>query len=330
MIKFDKPAPRLFCENCNKFVDYEVILKEDIYNVRGEEIKIKAKIPVCKVCGGELFDIHLEDENLREAYRMYAKKHGLVLPEEIKNIRENYGLSQETFARILGIGRATLARYENGSLPSEAISSLIKRSKDPNFLLSLVEERKDSISKSDYERIKRKLERKIVPKTLKEFEKLFEALNEGNINFQKLYGIVAYILQKLREQGYKYITKVKLMKLLWFVDKGYSKQYGRSISGLTYAHLPLGPAPHYHDTLLELLETAGVITVEREINENDSETIKIELKDETFERYINEREKKILDEILQKYGLMNTSDLIKKSHEDEIWKSTKDGEKMIL
>ena len=41
-------------------------------------------------------------------------------------MREKYDVSQTLFAIILGIGEATIERYESGSLPSESISNLIK------------------------------------------------------------------------------------------------------------------------------------------------------------------------------------------------------------
>ncbi len=185
MLKFDKPAEKLFCENCYDFVEYEIVRREETYNVRGDEITITAEVPVCKRCGAELSDIHLENKKLRKAYRIYAKRHGLVTPEQIKEIRKKYGLNQELFARILGISRPRLARYENGSLPSEAVSNLIEQAEDPKFLLSLLEDRKDNLAKVDYERIKNKIERSIVKRKLEELEEAFSMLNRGRVKFQK-------------------------------------------------------------------------------------------------------------------------------------------------
>lgn len=36
------------------------------------------------------------------------------MPEEIKKIREQYGLSQRSFAKLLNWGDKTICRYENG------------------------------------------------------------------------------------------------------------------------------------------------------------------------------------------------------------------------
>ncbi|MHA1228813.1 MAG: type II TA system antitoxin MqsA family protein [Candidatus Hodarchaeales archaeon] len=133
MIKFTAPAEKLYCEKCKDFVDYKIVERKDVYKVRDDEIEIDARIAFCSNCGSELLDIYLENENLKRAFRVYAKKHGLVLPEEIKSIREECGMSQESFAKMLGIEKQAIERYENGSLPSESISNLIRFLRDSNI-----------------------------------------------------------------------------------------------------------------------------------------------------------------------------------------------------
>ena len=41
---------------------------------------------------------------LVDAYNVYRKEHKLLLPEEIKKIREQYGLSQRKFSKLLNWG----------------------------------------------------------------------------------------------------------------------------------------------------------------------------------------------------------------------------------
>lgn len=127
MIKLTSPAQKLFCEKCGNFVGYKIIERKEVYKVKGtDEIEIDVKIAVCENCGSELIDMYLENENLKKAFRIYAEKHNLVLPEEIKKIRESLGLSQDSFAKMLDVEKAVIERYENGSLPSESLSNLIK------------------------------------------------------------------------------------------------------------------------------------------------------------------------------------------------------------
>lgn len=61
-----------------------------------------------------------------DAFAIYRQRHGLLQPEEIRRIREKYGLSQVAFAKVLGLGNKTVARYENGSIADMAQNNLIE------------------------------------------------------------------------------------------------------------------------------------------------------------------------------------------------------------
>ena len=77
-----------------------------------------------------------DDDNLRKAYAKYRTRHGLLQPEEIKAIRESYGISQVAFARMVGEEDNAIARYENGSLQTKAANDRIMLARDhKNFLL---------------------------------------------------------------------------------------------------------------------------------------------------------------------------------------------------
>lgn len=65
---------------------------------------------------------------------------------EIKRIRQRYGLSQQAFARALGIGEASIVRYENGQKPTRANTNLIRAARDGKFMLDCLERAADSIS----------------------------------------------------------------------------------------------------------------------------------------------------------------------------------------
>ncbi|WP_019907153.1 type II toxin-antitoxin system MqsA family antitoxin [Thermoanaerobacter indiensis] len=147
-----------FCPVCGTEQETEVIEKEEISNVRGDEIKVLARIRVCSVCGEELFDEELEEENIQRVYDIYRKKHGILSPEEIKGIRESYGLSQRAFAKLLGIGEASIARYETGALPEKSLSNMIMLLKDPKNMKKLLEKNEDVLSQREKARLLRRLE----------------------------------------------------------------------------------------------------------------------------------------------------------------------------
>lgn len=54
--------------------------------------------------------------------------------QEIKDIRAKYQMSRKTFSQLLGIGEASLARYESGGKPTKANANLIRAAKNPRFM----------------------------------------------------------------------------------------------------------------------------------------------------------------------------------------------------
>lgn len=114
-----------YCDFCLKSVEPRIELRRETYNVKGEEISINSSVCVCPHCEMDLWVSEIDDANLNKAYDAYRESHKLLSPAEIKRIREKYGLSQTTFARILGFGDKTIARYETGSIQEEAPNNLI-------------------------------------------------------------------------------------------------------------------------------------------------------------------------------------------------------------
>ena len=119
-----------YCTNCNTERALTQIPKRVSHHVKGIEIAVDTTVCVCNHCGEEVWNEEIDSETLRKLYAEYREIQGLLQPQQIKQIREKYGLSQVAFARILGFGDKTIARYENGSIQDAA----------PNNLLLLVQE----------------------------------------------------------------------------------------------------------------------------------------------------------------------------------------------
>ena len=127
-----------YCDTCHDEVETKVITKKETYIVCGEEIEVAAKILTCKNCGEELFCEELDNQTLLSAYNIYRKKHKLLLPNEIIAIREQYGLSQKAFAKLLNWNDKTMSRYENGSIQNKTHNSILLFLKDPSNMRTLI------------------------------------------------------------------------------------------------------------------------------------------------------------------------------------------------
>ena len=154
-----KPKEKIYCEKCDKLVEYDIKEEKSIYNIRGQEIAINAYFVFCKECGEKLLEPYYEDLNLKKAYKKYINLNNYITAQEIKNIRKIYGVNQVIFAKLLGLGEATIQRYERNSIPTKVNSDLIKRVQDPEEFKKFLDLNKNSISDSDYEKINKKLQK---------------------------------------------------------------------------------------------------------------------------------------------------------------------------
>lgn len=129
-----------YCEECGREVETKIITKKESYNVCGETIEVNAQVLVCADCGEEFFCEELDNKTLITAYSEYRRRHKLLLPEEIKKIREQYGLSQRAFAKLLNWGDKTICRYENGSIQDKAHNSLLLFLREPENMRTYLTE----------------------------------------------------------------------------------------------------------------------------------------------------------------------------------------------
>lgn len=120
-----------YCDACGKEVESKIISRQETFTVHDEEITVEAQVLVCAECGEELFCEKLDSATLVNAYNEYRRKHKLLFPDEIKEIREQYGLSQRSFAKLLNWGDNTICRYENGSVQNEAHNRLLLFLREP-------------------------------------------------------------------------------------------------------------------------------------------------------------------------------------------------------
>lgn len=333
MIKIDKRSEQLYCDNCDSLVEYEIIEKKEVYNLRGDLIEINSYVAKCKTCNSELFEPYLENENLKQLYRKYAKKHNLIVPEDIKSMREKYDVSQTLFAIILGIGEATIERYESGSLPSESISNLIKSAENPLFFSRMLENNKSKLTKTDYERIKKNIEeiKDFNVNYLSTLEQVYlQTTNSKDLNFQKLYEVVAELFNAIKKLGINFLYKTKFVKLLWLIESSYYDTFGEKLTGLDFAHLPYGPVPERHYILLEIMKEAKIINIEEVDDEPDKAYTILYPKDLSYAKFLDVSEQDFIKQIVGKYGSLNAKELTELTHNDLRWINTKDGELISL
>lgn len=320
---------RKFCDECGREVDTKVVTKREVYNVCGEEIGVDAKVLVCSECGEEFFCEELDNATLIEAYNLYRRKHKLLLPDEIRSIREQYGLSQRAMAKLLNWGDKTIFRYENGSIQDKAHNSMLIFLKNPENMKQYIME--NEVGLDDRHRAKLLktidlIEHNRDYKTGKRISDMifYKSPSEDNgfteFNYDKVCAMILYFANRSKE-----LLKTKLMKLLNYSDMLYYKENGVSISGMRYVHLPYGPVPENFDILLGTVAADNIAHIEIEFN-NGYEKHKVIPDCDMRSGTLSDNELKVLDRIYEKFNDYGSVDISNYSHRERGYISTNQGE----
>lgn len=148
-----------FCMKCGREVEVTLKSKKEDIEVKDTIITIDSNVYYCNECGTELWDDIIDDENLLKAFNKYREIKGLLFPDQIKEIRNKYGLSQRSFAKVLGLGEKTITRYESGSLQDMAQNNLIALMDDVLNFKRLWERSKKFFSAQEINNVEECLER---------------------------------------------------------------------------------------------------------------------------------------------------------------------------
>lgn len=318
-----------YCEECGREVETKVITKKESYNVCGETIEVDAQVLVCVDCGEEFFCEELDNETLLMAYNEYRRNHRLLLPEEIKRIREQYGLSQRSFAKLLNWGDKTICRYENGSIQDKAHNSLLLFLRDPQNMRTYLMENEvllDERQKNKLLEVVEKLEQDTEHRVGKRFFEMFFCRKPTEENgfkvfdYEKVCAMVLFFAHKNTE-----LLKTKLMKLLNYSDMVFYKENGISMSGLRYAHLPYGPVPENFDMLLGKMAADHVVHIDI-VCDNGYEKHQVVPECDMPDGVLSNEEYMVLEKIYNKFKDYGSVDISDYSHKEKGYCSTKQGE----
>lgn len=261
----DSEEGNVYCPQCDLDCHSQVKEMTEVYSVRGEDISVNATVRICDKCNNPVFDEVLDSQIIEQAYEIYRGKHDYMSAEEIREVRERYGLSQRGMAHLLSWSPATVARYETGALPDPShMATLRIMRNNPEYIKDLYQANQTKLGRLDQRRLEESLSSVLMPSC----PHLAELLNQQyqgldstlkgftQFNFEKLCNMVLYFAKKNPS-----LSKTKLMKYLFYTDFQNYKEHGYSISGLPYQKLPFGPVPHHHWLLLNALVESQVISL---------------------------------------------------------------------
>lgn len=105
------------------------------YLTRGERRTPMGSRPVsfedefyqCSNCGERFYDLDMAEVSNRRAAAAVRRADGLLAPDEIREIRFLYGLSQAKLEKLIGSGEKTVVRWERGTIAQNATADTLLR-----------------------------------------------------------------------------------------------------------------------------------------------------------------------------------------------------------
>lgn len=317
---------RGICPECEQISELENVHRDLDVVVRGEPVRVSAELCHCLACDEEFKDLNSNIDYLDVAFREYRNRHNMLMPEEIKELREDFGLTQNELTRLLGWGGATLSRYENGALQSDANDRMLRLLLEPGNLLRLIEETPSALSgdkRAELIRTLRQREDKACsPSNM--FERWFgnQASDEftGNKSFnqRKLFDLILFFC---RGDG---VFKTKLNKLLFYADFAHFKKYEVSITGVRYVRLSYGPVPENFGLFYDLLFKLGEINIEEVIFSADVAGERFTTVQEPELARFNDDELATITYVKEHFKNASSKEIVELSHRERGYIETQD------
>lgn len=208
----------LKCEN-DKFSEKSVRLDQEF---KGKSIQVLANAMVCNSCGF----IILNDEQANTLRKITAdtfkENNKLLTSTQIKEYREKLQMSQAQFASYLGVGSASIKRWETFFIQDKSQDDLIRIKCDSSFAEMNALEVRWALDQPD----------------------VFNGFKKFDLEVCK------HVLTKIIEVA---PSPLYFFKAIFYIDFVHFKRFGRGVTGMKYSSLPYGPIPKDYDHLLNYL-----------------------------------------------------------------------------
>ncbi|MBT1687658.1 type II toxin-antitoxin system antitoxin SocA domain-containing protein [Dawidia soli] len=279
----------------------------------------------CNDTGEEFTTTELDEVNISQLYNQYRDKYSIPFPDEIREIREQYGISAAKMSEILGFGANSYRQYEAGDIPTVASGRLIQAAKEPAEFRKFLDASKRVLTDREYEKVRHRVDLLIKEKDENLWENLFTEHIFSHARPTEFTGFrkpsmtrIAMIIAFFSEHVDK-LWKTKLNKLLFYCDFLHYKRSGYSISGIAYRAIPLGPVPAEYEKLYIKLSDDKFASIELvEFNDgNYGEAISAS--DKFDSSHFTEAELATLRDVARKFARSNTRQIIEISHGEKAW-----------
>lgn len=253
-----------YCPECDIEVSARLSSQQAVLTVRGEDVAYTETVAVCPRCGAVIGDARLEGGNLTRAYDVYRSRHGIMAPEQIRSLRDSYGLSLREFSKFLGFGEQTAYRYEHGDLPDQTHSTALRTATTAEGARMLLSQSRPKLSARSVVKIEQRI-RALEANASGEIQQrltLEKRMSDApsaangyrNLSIDRVCALAFLLAGKCKD-----LYWTKLQKAAFFADQANFERTGQSLTGLTYAHATYGPVIDRKEEVRFILAEKGVV-----------------------------------------------------------------------
>lgn len=126
VMRTDHRKAEMICVRCDneQFVEEPNRVLEQEF--RGELFHVHSPAMVCTKCGWTSVSLGQADALRRATADEYRRRHKLLTSEDIKAARQRLGMTQREFASFLGVGEASVKRWETWLVQDRSNDELIR------------------------------------------------------------------------------------------------------------------------------------------------------------------------------------------------------------
>jgi len=215
------------CLNCDgtKFETKKVSIRSE-YN--GEAVDVIVPSFVCAKCKEQQMDSEQMDVLRAATTNAYRKKYKLLTSDEIVGLRNKLGMSQREFATYLGVGEASIKRWETYFSQETAMDEHIRLKCDKSYADENALQVGIKLAGMD------------------------EYSGDKEFSEDKFENMTLVLVEKCK-------SPLFINKALFYADFLHYKKYRKSISGCRYAKLDYGPCPDDYKILFRRMLDKGLL-----------------------------------------------------------------------
>jgi len=198
------------CPICNS----EHVREKNVANLaelKGETHEVFAPAFVCEKCKY----VWMSDKQMNllrvKTADKYKEEHGLLTSEQLRALRERFGMTQPEFALYLNVGPASIKRWETYGVQDVAMNDHIRLKCDEQ--------------QADLNSLQIQMHR---PSDIYSGKRPF--------NYEKTTNLILMLVEHAD-------SPIFTNKALFYADFRHFKKHGQGITGSTYARLEFGPCP---------------------------------------------------------------------------------------